>query len=106
MDDYDRVREAADAIAARVPEIPLIAVVLGSGLGDFAGSVAAGVSIPYDELPHWPASRVIGHESRLVVGSGTGRRAGRTGPRLPGRDFRTVTFAVRVLGLLGVRRCC
>ena len=64
-------------------------------------------SMPYDELPHWPASRVIGHEGRLVVGTVRGqddRRAG--GPRatstkgtIAGRS----TFAVRVLGLLGVK---
>jgi purine-nucleoside phosphorylase len=106
MDYYDRVREAADAIAARVTEIPLIAVVLGSGLGDFAGSLAAGVSIPYDELPHWPPSRVIGHDGRLVVGGVRGRvivaLAGRA-HAYEGHDFGTVTFAIRVLGLLGVR---
>ena len=73
MDYYDRVKEAADAIARRVPEIPRIAVVLGSGLGDFAGSLAEGVSVPYGDLPHWPASGVIGHEGRLVVGGVRGR---------------------------------
>ena len=106
MDYYDRVKEAADAIAARVSEIPRIAVVLGSGLGDFAGSLAAGVSIPYGDLPHWPASRVIGHEGRLVVGGVRGRSIAALAGRAhvyEGHDFGTVTFAVRVLGLLGVR---
>ena len=36
MDYYDKVKEAADAVRARVPQPPQIAVVLGSGLGDFA----------------------------------------------------------------------
>src|SRR5580765_2367142 len=106
MDDYDRVKEAADAIAERISEIPRIAVVLGSGLGDFAASLAAGVPVPYGDLPHWPAARVIGHEGRLVVGVVKDRTiaalAGRTHV-YEGYDFRTVTFAVRVLGLLGVR---
>ena len=104
--EHDHVKEAADAIAARVSEIPRIAVVLGSGLGDFAGSLTEGVSVPYGELPYWPASRVIGHEGRLVVGGVRGRTiaalAGRTHV-YEGHDFRTVTFAIRVLGLLGVR---
>jgi len=68
MDYYDKVKEAADAVRARVPHVPQIGVVLGSGLGDFANSLADAVSMPYDELPYWPASRVIGHEGRLVVG--------------------------------------
>ena len=106
MDYYDRVKEAADAIARRVSEIPLIAVVLGSGLGDFVACLAEGVSVPYGDLPHWPASRVIGHEGRLVVGGVGGRTVAALAGRVhayEGHDFRTVTFAVRVLGLLGVR---
>ena len=106
MDYYDRVKEAADAIAGRVSGIPRIAVVLGSGLGDFAGSLAERVSIPYGDLPHWPASRVIGHEGRLVVGGVRGRTIAALAGRVhlyEDHDFRTVTFAVRVLGLLGVR---
>ena len=106
MDYYDQVKAAADAVKGRVRELPRVAVVLGSGLGDFAGSLGDAVSMPYDELPHWPASKVVGHEGRLVVG--TARRctiaalAGRC-HAYEGYDLRTVTFAVRVLGVLGVQ---
>ena len=48
--------------------MPAIGIVLGSGLGDFAGRSPTPSSIPYGDLPHWPASRVIGHEGTLVVG--------------------------------------
>ena len=34
---------------------------------------ADAVSMPYDQLPNWPASRVIGHEGRLVVGRVKGK---------------------------------
>ncbi len=106
MSYYDQVKEAADAIRARVSDVPRIAIVLGSGLGDFAGSLADRVSMPYGELPYWPASRVIGHDGRLVVGGVRGRTiaalAGRS-HAYEGHDLRTVTFAVRVLGLLGVK---
>lgn len=106
MSYYDRVKEAADTIAARVREAPQIGIVLGSGLGDFAASLADGVAMPYDQLPHWPASRVIGHEGRLVVGTVRGRTIAALSGRChvyEGHDLRTVTFAVRVLGLLGVK---
>jgi purine-nucleoside phosphorylase len=105
MDYYDRVKEAADAIAGRVSEVPRIAVVLGSGLGDFAVTLAEGRSIPYSDLPHWPLARVIGHEGRLVVGGVRARTIAALAGRAhvyEGHDFRTATFAVRVLGLLGV----
>ena len=106
MSYYDQVKEAADAIRARVREVPRIGIVLGSGLGDFAGSLGNGISMRYDELPHWPASRVIGHEGRLVVGTVRGRTvaalAGRV-HRYEGHDLRTVTFSIRALALLGIK---
>ena len=109
MSYYDEVKEAADAIRARVTDVPRIAVVLGSGLGDFANSLGDAVTFPYDQLPHWPASRVIGHEGKLVVGR-VAKAGGRTIAALAGRchvyeghDLRTVTFGIRALGLLGVK---
>jgi purine-nucleoside phosphorylase len=109
MNYYDQVKEAADAIRSRVPEVPQVGIVLGSGLGDFANSLGDAVVMPYDQLPHWPAARVIGHEGKLVVGT-VGKAGGPRIAALAGRchvyegyDLRTVTFAVRVLGLLGVK---
>ena len=106
MSYYDEVKEAADVVRSRVRELPSTAIVLGSGLGDFAGTLAGAISIPYPELPHWPASAVIGHEGRLVVGDVHGRRVAALSGRChlyEGYDIQRVTFAVRVLGVLGVR---
>jgi purine-nucleoside phosphorylase len=106
MSYYDQVSEAAGAIRKKVKEIPAIAVVLGSGLGDFAASLAGSVTMPYGELPHWPKSNVIGHEGKLVVGTSRGRTIAALAGRVhlyEGHDVRTVVFAVRVLGLLGVK---
>src|SRR5438876_6471458 len=106
MTYYDKVEEAADAVRSRIATIPQVAVVLGSGLGDFANSLGSAVTVPYGELPHWPASRVIGHEGKLVVGTAAGRTIAALAGRChayEGHDMRTVTFAVRALGLLGVK---
>lgn len=106
MDYYDKVQEAACAIRKRVPTLPEIGIVLGSGLGDFAGTLGDSTTIPYDQLPHWPASRVIGHEGKLVVGTVRSRLVAALAGRChlyEGHDPKTVTFAVRVLGLLGVK---
>jgi purine-nucleoside phosphorylase len=106
MSYYDQVKEAADAIRARMPEVPAIGVVLGSGLGAFAGSLTDAVAMPYGELPHWPASRVIGHEGKLVVGNSGGRTIAALAGRAhlyEGHHVHTVTFPVRALGLLGVK---
>jgi purine-nucleoside phosphorylase len=106
MSYFDQVEQAADAIRSRVPEMPDIAIVLGSGLGDFANSLGDAVSIPYEELPHWPASRVIGHSGKFVVGKTSGRTIAALAGRshlYEGHDAGRVAFGVRVLGRLGVR---
>lgn len=106
MDYFGQVKEAADAIRARVAELPSIGIVLGSGLGDFANALGDPVAMPYDQLPHWPVSRVIGHEGKLVVGTVKGKRIAALAGRChlyEGHDPRTVTFAIRALGLLGVK---
>jgi purine-nucleoside phosphorylase len=103
---YERAAEAAAAVRATLRELPTVAVVLGSGLGPFAASLAEAVAVPYDHLPHWPASRVIGHEGRLVIGRARGRLVAALAGRshaYEGHDLPTVTFATRVLGLLGIR---
>ena len=106
MSHYDQVKAAAVAIRSRVAEPPAIAIVLGSGLGDFANTLGDAATLPYDQLPHWPASGVVGHEGKLVVGTLLGRRIAALAGRshlYEGHDVRAVTFAVRALGLLGIQ---
>ena len=106
MDYYDKIKDAADAVRAKVATVPTTAIVLGSGLGDFANALTDATHMPYGDLPHWPASKVIGHEGKLVVGLAKGRTIAALAGRshlYEGHDTGTVTFAVRVLGLLGVK---
>jgi purine-nucleoside phosphorylase len=108
MTYLQQVDEAVAAVKARLAglAVPDVAVVLGSGLGDFANRLAAPVALNYGDLPHWPASKVIGHEGRLVIGTLAGRRVAALSGRAhfyEGHDLRTVTFATRVMGALGVK---
>jgi purine-nucleoside phosphorylase len=103
---YDQVAAAAGFIQTQTSLRPQAAIVLGSGLGDFAGRLTGGVSISYERIPNWPASRVIGHEGRLAVGGVSGRTIAVLSGRAhyyEGHDLGTVTFATRVMGLLGVK---
>src|SRR5689334_10515150 len=104
---FGKVQAAADAIKARVKSLPKTAIVLGSGLGDFAGSLELPTSIKYGELPNWPVSNVPGHEGRLVIGKARGHLIAALAGRChlyEGYDGQTVTFATRVMGLLGVKQ--
>jgi purine nucleoside phosphorylase len=66
---FEQVEEAAAAVRARCGALPQTAIVLGSGLGDFADTLLDAIATSYGELPHWPASRVVGHAGRLVIGN-------------------------------------
>jgi purine-nucleoside phosphorylase len=81
-------------------------VVLGSGLGDFADTLADAVQVPYRDIPHWPASTVIGHAGKLVVGTVAGRRIVALSGRVhvyEGHGQDTVVFGVRAMARLGVK---
>ena len=56
------IDEVANSIRSRTNYRPRIAMVLGSGLGGLASSVENAAVIPYNELPGWPVSTVVGHQ--------------------------------------------
>ena len=103
----ERVDEAVAAIRSRCGEPPETAIVLGSGLGDFADSLVEAIGTPYRDIPHWPASTVAGHAGRLVMGHVAGKRVAALSGRAhcyEGHDFNAVAFATRVMARLGIRQ--
>jgi purine-nucleoside phosphorylase len=93
-------------LESRLNVRPRTAVVLGSGLGDFASELDNRVEIPYAEIPGWPPSTAVAHAGKLVVGTLNGQplavMAGRN-HLYEGYTPAQTTFGVRVLGQLGVR---
>jgi purine-nucleoside phosphorylase len=103
---YDRAEDAAAAVRGRCGVLPQTAIVLGSGLGDFADTLLDAIAMPYGDLPHWPASLVVGHAGRLVIGNAGGKRIAALSGRAhfyEGHDLSTVVFATRVMSRLGVK---
>jgi len=106
-DYYSQVEQAASLLLTRIGRVPDVAIVLGSGLGEFADGLLDVITTPYAEIPNWPASKVIGHAGKLVTGTLAGKRVAALSGRAhfyEGHDLRTVTFATRVLGLVGVKQ--
>ena len=106
MTYFDRVSEAAAFLRPRLDRVPETAIILGSGLGAFGDRLKQAVTLRYEDIPHWPASRVVGHAGRLVSGKANGRPVLVLSGRAhfyEGHDLGTVTFATRVLGRLGVK---
>jgi purine-nucleoside phosphorylase len=68
------IAAAAEAVRRRLEgRAPMVAVVLGSGLGPFADRLERAVRIPYGKIPHFPPPTVIGHAGELVVGTVAGK---------------------------------
>jgi purine-nucleoside phosphorylase len=102
---FDRASDAAGFILARTALRPRIGIVLGSGLGAFAGQLADAAAIPFAEIPHFPQSTVPGHSGRLVVGTVAGVPVAVMQGRVhayEGYSSDEVTFPVRVLGSAGI----
>jgi purine-nucleoside phosphorylase len=102
----ERLDEAAGVVRARTGLRPSIGVVLGSGLGAFADALEDAVAVPFVEIPHFPASTVVGHGGALVVGRSRGVPVAVMKGRVhfyEGYSLDQVVFPVRVLGRLGVR---
>jgi purine-nucleoside phosphorylase len=104
---FESVEAAAEVIRRRGGGVPQAALILGSGLGDFADTLTGAVAMPYGELPNWPASTVVGHSGRLVIGTSAGNRVAALAGRVhayEGHAFSAVVFATRVMGRLGVKQ--
>jgi purine-nucleoside phosphorylase len=104
---FEQASAAADWLRSKSCGGADVAVVLGSGLGDFADHLGGAFTIPYADIPHFPASRVMGHAGKLVVGVLAGKKVLALSGRVhvyEGHDMETVTFAVRTMGRLGVSR--
>jgi purine-nucleoside phosphorylase len=96
---------AAEFIESRITLRPRIAVVLGSGLGDFAYKLENPSTVLYSDIPGWPRSTAIGHAGKLVVGAINGLPVAVLSGRVhvyEGYTAQQVVFGVRALARIGV----
>ena len=98
-----KIGESIDFIREKTDLKPRIAVILGSGLGSLADEIE-GVRISYEDIPHFPVSRVPGHKGNLVLGELEGKKTVAMQGRChfyEGYSMDTVTYPVRVMKELG-----
>jgi purine-nucleoside phosphorylase len=103
---WQTIEETATFLRARIGQVPEVAIVLGSGLGRLATRLEGARRIPYSEIPHFPATTVVGHHGELVAGRLAGKpllvQSGRF-HLYEGHAAETVAMPVRVMAALGVR---
>jgi purine-nucleoside phosphorylase len=67
-EQLERLASLERAVRARSDLVPSVGIVLGSGLGGLADDLEGAISIPFAELPGWPAATAPGHLGRLLLG--------------------------------------
>jgi len=68
MELDERVRDAVEFLKKKIPIRPECAVTLGSGLSFLGERLEGRVAIPYSTIPHFPVSKVPGHDGVLAAG--------------------------------------
>lgn len=101
------IQEAANFIASKAKVTPKVGLILGSGLGVLADHIDDAVSIPYEDIPHFPQSTVEGHAGELLIGTVQGTPVVLMKGRFhmyEGYGPELTAFPVRVMKALGVER--
>ena len=104
---YQQITETAEFLRGLLPEIPEVAIVLGSGLGPLANRIQNPIRIPYHEIPGFVATTAPGHEGRLVYGQLGGKNVVAMQGRFhyyEGHDIATCIFPVQVFAQMKIPR--
>lgn len=105
MTMFQKIDEAAAYLKQEGFDQPEIGLILGSGLGALAEEITDAIAIPYEKIPHFPHSTVVGHKGQLVYGYLSGKRVVAMQGRFhyyEGYPMQEVTFPVRVMKALGI----
>lgn len=65
---YERLLKCYQSFCSKVEFKPEIALILGSGLGDYANQIQVEATLDYNEIDGFPISTVEGHKGRFVFG--------------------------------------
>lgn len=99
-------QKSADYVMSIIKDKPEIAIILGSGLGDFVSKIKNPIEIKYDDIPNFLVSTVASHAGKLIYGEVGGKKvicmAGRF-HSYEGYNFEQLVIPVRLFKLLGVK---
>ena len=107
MSEMEKLEGALRFIRGKTGFRPKAAVILGSGLGGYAGQMKIECEIPYGEIPGFPVSTVKGHDGRFIFGYAGETPVAAMKGRVhyyEGYNMEEVVRPVRMLGMLGAER--
>lgn len=103
---YEKLLNCSNAVKSKVKFQPEVALILGSGLGDYAKEMQVEESIEYSEIEGFPVSTVAGHQGRFLFGYVKGVPVVAMQGRVhfyEGYPMSDVVLPVRLMGLLGAK---
>ncbi len=65
---YEKLMNCYESFRKQVDFKPEVAIVLGSGLGDFADEIRVEAELPYEKIDGFPVSTVVGHAGKFIFG--------------------------------------
>lgn len=65
---YEKLQKCYESYKAKIDFTPKVALVLGSGLGDYADDIRVVDTLDYHDIEGFPVSTVPGHKGRFVFG--------------------------------------
>lgn len=65
---YQKLLNCCQCVRRKTDFVPKVAIVLGSGLGDYAESIRVEFELPYSEIEGFPVSTVPGHAGKFIFG--------------------------------------
>ena len=103
---YEKLKKCMAIVRQKTDFVPEVALVLGSGLGDFAKAIKPEAEICYSEIEGFPVSTVSGHEGKFIFGTLDGVKLVCMQGRVhyyEGYDISDVVLPIRIMGLLGAK---
>lgn len=65
---YEKLMNCYACVREKTRFVPKVAIVLGSGLGDYAEQICVEAEVSYSEIQGFPVSTVQGHDGRFIFG--------------------------------------
>lgn len=100
------IQQAVQYLTAKGIQAPNVGVVLGTGLGKLVEKIKPIITIPYEEIPHFPVATVESHHGKLIYGTIGNTTVLAMQGRFhyyEGYTMQQITFPVRVMHALRVK---
>lgn len=104
---YNKLMRCLASIRQKTDFKPEVALILGSGLGDFADEIKIVDTIDYTDIDGFPISTVIGHKGRFVFGYVEDTPVVIMQGRVhyyEGYEMADVVMPVRLMGMMGAKK--